>query len=308
MVRGQARDLGEPPPSTLADAGDAARGEDRRAVPRRARRWVAARPGARADERAGRWPGSATAYGIAFQHADDIDDAEHGEHAAAARDRLAALIADAIASRSRRSVRAPIALVELARALGRPSIVSGRAARLRAVVIAWRLHASGRADPLVRSAGGASGRKARPRVPRRAGGRERRRDVQDRRRQDRHRPRREGADPRWSTTASRASTRRSSARATRSCWRTWGRRTAPSATACKRRRASELVDGDKILVGSTTILKFTLPRQAGRDVPAPDVRVGAARRPDQGLQQEATSPTGSRASSRTPSATRRRCR
>ena len=48
----------------------------------------------------------------------------------------------------------------------------------------------------------------------------------------------------------------------------------------------ELADGDKIMVGSSTILKFTLPRLSGRGVPAPDVRIGAARRPDQGLQQE----------------------
>jgi hypothetical protein len=37
-------------------------------------------------------------FGVAFQHADDLDDADHPEHAAAARTRLEALIADAVTS------------------------------------------------------------------------------------------------------------------------------------------------------------------------------------------------------------------
>ena len=43
-----------------------------------------------------------------------------------------------------------------------------------------------------------------------------------------------------------------------------------------------------------------LPGQAGRGVPAPDVRVGAARRADPAPTTSATSPSGSRASSSTP--------
>ena len=93
-----------------------------------------------------------TAYGIAFQHADDIADAEHAEHAAAARDRLAALIADAMRrDRAARLARRPPGR---AGARTRASFnVSRRCCPARrAVVIAWRLHASGRADPLVRGA------------------------------------------------------------------------------------------------------------------------------------------------------------
>ena len=73
----------------------------------------------RGARRAGRLARFGTAYGIAFQHADDIADAEHAEHAAAARARLEAP--------DRRGHAPPIAplgpradrLVELARALAR---------------------------------------------------------------------------------------------------------------------------------------------------------------------------------------------
>ena len=51
--------------------------------------------------------------------------------------------------------------------------------------------------------------------------------------------------------------------------------------------AAPLRDGDKIQLGSTTNLEVHLPRQAGGVLPAPDVRSCAARRLDQGLQQEA---------------------
>jgi len=62
-----------------------------------------------------------TAYGVAFQHADDIADAEHGEHAGAARGRLESLIADASAAVAPLGPRAA-RLTELARALaGRPA-------------------------------------------------------------------------------------------------------------------------------------------------------------------------------------------
>ena len=119
MVRGQARDLGEPPPSTV-EALETLHGEKTGALFRAALQVGGCAAGARADvlldlARFG------TAYGIAFQHADDIADAEHGEHAAAARDRLAALIADAIGAIAPLGSRAD-RLVELARALGRPSM------------------------------------------------------------------------------------------------------------------------------------------------------------------------------------------
>jgi geranylgeranyl pyrophosphate synthase len=60
-----------------------------------------------------------TAYGVAFQHADDFADAEHAEHAAAARDRLQALIAAACAAVAPLGARSD-RLVALARALARP--------------------------------------------------------------------------------------------------------------------------------------------------------------------------------------------
>ena len=70
-----------------------------------------------------------TLYGIAFQHADDRDDAEHGELRASAHQRLRALVAEAcatvtdIAPASRsdgpatEATTASARLVEIARAL-----------------------------------------------------------------------------------------------------------------------------------------------------------------------------------------------
>ena len=95
---------------------------------------------------------------------------------------------------------------------------------------------------------------ARPRLPGGPGRRQRRRDVQDRRREDvigRGRRRRSGCRRRHLARARAASSSRGAA----SSCRTWARRTAPTSTAS--RSTTELVDGDKILVGSTTILKFT---------------------------------------------------
>ena len=57
-----------------------------------------------------------TAYGIAFQHADDRDDAEHGQHAAAARARLQVLVDEACAAVAPFGP-AGTRLVEFARAL-----------------------------------------------------------------------------------------------------------------------------------------------------------------------------------------------
>ena len=84
-----ARAGARPGRAAARDAGgarDAARREDRRAVPRGAGgRRLRRRRGARRARRA--WRASATRYGVAFQHADDLDDADHAEHAAAARER-----------------------------------------------------------------------------------------------------------------------------------------------------------------------------------------------------------------------------
>ena len=105
-------------------------------------------------------------------------------------------------------------------------------------------------------AGGAGGRQAGPRLPGRAGRRERRRDVQGRGRQDDHRPRPESADPPVRRRhLARARAARDRRRATSSC-RTSG---STNGTFCNGLKVDrrELVDGDKILVGSTTILKFT---------------------------------------------------
>ena len=118
MVRGQARDLGEAPPTTLA-ALETLHAEKTGALFRAALQVGGCAAGALPDVLA-HLARYGAAYGVAFQHADDIDDAEHAEHAAAARDRLGALIRDASAAVA--PLGAPAArLVELAQALGRPS-------------------------------------------------------------------------------------------------------------------------------------------------------------------------------------------
>jgi geranylgeranyl pyrophosphate synthase len=96
MVRGQARDLGETPPDTLA-ALEVLHAEKTAALFRAALEVGGLAAGAppeavRALARYGE------AYGIAFQHADDRDDAEHAHLAEAARARLQALVADACAA------------------------------------------------------------------------------------------------------------------------------------------------------------------------------------------------------------------
>jgi geranylgeranyl diphosphate synthase, type II len=101
MVRGQARDLGEPAPATLPGL-ERLHAEKTAALFRAALEIGAAAGGAdapttRALARFGE------CYGIAFQHADDLDDADHPGHAAAARRRLGELIDEAI-----RMVREPL--------------------------------------------------------------------------------------------------------------------------------------------------------------------------------------------------------
>jgi geranylgeranyl pyrophosphate synthase len=116
-VRGQARDLGEPPPTTLAEL-EQLHGEKTAALFRAALEIGAAAAGA--DEpttlalaRFG------ACYGVAFQHADDLDDADHPGHAAEARQRVAALIAEGVsAARDRLGSRAEL-LESFARELSR---------------------------------------------------------------------------------------------------------------------------------------------------------------------------------------------
>jgi geranylgeranyl pyrophosphate synthase len=96
MVRGQARDLGAPPPTTL-EALEVLHAEKTAALFEAALKVGALAAGA-APEAVTALARYGTAYGIAFQHADDRDDAEHGQHAAAARARLEVLIGEACAA------------------------------------------------------------------------------------------------------------------------------------------------------------------------------------------------------------------
>jgi len=95
MVRGQARDLGEPPPETLA--GLELLHAEKTAALFRAALEVGALAGGATPEAVTALSRFGHAYGVAFQHADDRDDAEHAQHAAAARARLEALVAEACA-------------------------------------------------------------------------------------------------------------------------------------------------------------------------------------------------------------------
>jgi len=96
MVRGQARDMLPAPPDTL-EGIERLHAEKTGALFRAAMEIGAAIGGAT--------PAQATAlgrfglcYGIAFQHADDRDDDEHGGFAARARERTRELVAEAIAA------------------------------------------------------------------------------------------------------------------------------------------------------------------------------------------------------------------
>jgi geranylgeranyl diphosphate synthase type II len=94
MVRGQARDLGEPPPATL-EAIERLHREKTGALFRAAAEVGAAAGGGSLAQIAalGRF---GECYGVAFQHADDADDAEHLDFAEAARRRTAELLAEAL--------------------------------------------------------------------------------------------------------------------------------------------------------------------------------------------------------------------
>ncbi len=96
MVRGQARDLGEPPPETLA-ALEVLHAEKTAALFRAAVEVGGAAAGASPEE-LGALARFGLAYGVAFQHADDRDDADHPAHQAAARERLPALVDEACAA------------------------------------------------------------------------------------------------------------------------------------------------------------------------------------------------------------------
>jgi geranylgeranyl diphosphate synthase, type II len=96
MVRGQARDLGAPPPATL-DALEVLHGEKTAGLFEAALKVGALAAGA-APEAVTALARYGTAYGVAFQHADDRDDAEHSQLATSARARLETLIAEACAA------------------------------------------------------------------------------------------------------------------------------------------------------------------------------------------------------------------
>lgn len=99
MVRGQARDVLEPPPPTVA-ALEILHVEKTAALFRAAVEVGGAvgAAGGAPDAVLDALSRFGTAYGVAFQHADDLDDADHSAHAGAAADRLAALIGEAQAA------------------------------------------------------------------------------------------------------------------------------------------------------------------------------------------------------------------
>jgi geranylgeranyl pyrophosphate synthase len=96
MVRGQARDLGEAPPADVATL-ERLHAEKTGALFRAAIEIGAHVAGAGPAELAA-LVAFGERFGVAFQHADDLDDADHPTHAAAARLRLEALVGDAVTS------------------------------------------------------------------------------------------------------------------------------------------------------------------------------------------------------------------
>jgi geranylgeranyl pyrophosphate synthase len=117
MVRGQARDLGEPPPGDVA-ALEKLHSEKTAALFRAAVELGGAVAGATGAELAA-LSAFGQAFGVAFQHADDLDDADHPEHAAAARARLTALVDEAVRSVAPLGARGD-RLAGFARKLSRP--------------------------------------------------------------------------------------------------------------------------------------------------------------------------------------------
>jgi geranylgeranyl diphosphate synthase type II len=96
MVRGQARDLGEAPPTTLG-ALEILHGEKTAAL-FRASLEVGAQVAGAPPETVAALGHFGTLYGIAFQHADDRDDAEHAQLRSSAHQRLLALVEEACAT------------------------------------------------------------------------------------------------------------------------------------------------------------------------------------------------------------------
>ena len=99
MVRGQARDLAGPAPSSVEEL-ERLHGEKTAALFRAAIEVGAEAAGAAPDDVAclARF---GEQYGIAFQHADDLDDADHPAHAESARARLGVLVDGALQSLTR---------------------------------------------------------------------------------------------------------------------------------------------------------------------------------------------------------------
>jgi geranylgeranyl diphosphate synthase, type II len=95
MVRGQARDMLPSPPDTL-ESIERLHVEKTGALFRAALEIGAAAGGA-SKEQTQALAHFGTCYGIAFQHADDRDDGEHGEFATRATERIHALVVEAIA-------------------------------------------------------------------------------------------------------------------------------------------------------------------------------------------------------------------
>lgn len=114
MVRGQARDLGEPAPSTLTEA-DQLHAEKTGALFRAAVE-IGAIVGNASPEQRSRLAKYGEAYGVAFQHADDLADQEHAFLATQARQRLTDLTAQAVQELSSFGPQAEI-LRAMARAL-----------------------------------------------------------------------------------------------------------------------------------------------------------------------------------------------
>jgi geranylgeranyl pyrophosphate synthase len=96
MVRGQARDMLPAPPDTL-EAVERLHAEKTGALFRAAVEVGAAVAGA-TPAQAESLGHFGVCYGIAFQHADDRDDGEHGDFAARARTRIHDLVAEALAA------------------------------------------------------------------------------------------------------------------------------------------------------------------------------------------------------------------
>lgn len=94
MVRGQARDLGETAPTSVEGLEELHR--EKTAGLFRAAVEVGAAAAGASDAQRDALARFGEAYGIAFQHADDADDGEHTALAAATRDRMRALSAEAV--------------------------------------------------------------------------------------------------------------------------------------------------------------------------------------------------------------------